>query len=409
MLGAHLSEHPEPVNAKRPDCPPALGHLITQCLEKDPDRRPQSAREILRSLDTISVPTTWLGRVGSRLSRQWAVAALVVVVLALGSAALLISRTGRRSADLTMATRSLAVLPFANVGGDSTQEYLADGIADELATELGKVGGIRVASRSLTYRYKGRRAINARQVGEALAVDYLVHGTVRQVGGKLRVSAQLTNAGDNSESWADRYERDAHDILAVPNEIARAIATRLRGSAVSVASEGTGVTSDPEAYDLYLRGRFLLERRGTGVAQAVENFERAIAKDSNFARAHAGLSLALELLPNFSDVAESAVRERAIAAARRALSLDSTQAEPHTALGLVHMHAWNWKQAEAEHRRAIALDSTATSAHFQYGRFLYSTGRLPRSTRGVRAGASPRPVFGGGVRLVRPSPVAHRA
>jgi tetratricopeptide (TPR) repeat protein len=140
-----------------------------------------------------------------------------------------------------------------------------------------------------------------------------------------------------------------------------------------VASSGT---SNPEAYDLYLRGRYLLMRRGPGVAQAVARFEQAIDKDPKFARAHAGLGLALELLPYFSSVSAPSIRDRAVSAATRALALDSTQAEAHTALALAHSHAYEWDAGLKEHQRAIALDPNDAAARTQYGRLLHATGRV---------------------------------
>jgi TolB-like protein/Tfp pilus assembly protein PilF len=304
--------------------------------------------------------------------------ALSVTALA-GLAAL--AWAGARSVRTPIST--VAVLPFSNVGGDSSQQYLAEGMADGLATALGRVPGIRVVSRTVTSHYRGRSDIDAREIRKVLGADYVVHATLRQLAGKLRVSAQLISATDNNEAWSENYDRNASDAYAVQDSIAHAVAqalsprrpSRANKAAVqsTVASSGT---SNPEAYDLYLRGRYLLMRRGPGVAQAVSRFEQSIDKDPKFARAHAGLGLALELLPYFSSVSAPSIRDRAVTAANRALALDSTQAEAHTALAIAHSHAYEWDAALKEHQRAIALDPNDAAARTQYGRFLNCMGHV---------------------------------
>ena len=368
---AHVSERPVPLSEKRTDCPPGIAQLVMQCLEKDPAARPPSAREVLRSLDDATtasaLPPLLRHLGGSRLAAILVTAAAVVTVTVLAV---------RDGAARELA---VAVLPFATVGIDSAQ-YVADGLADELATSLGKVQGIRVVSRTLSYRYTGRE-VDAGEVGRTLSADYVLSGNVRRVGEQLRVSAQLTSAEDNREYWSESYRRDSSNVFEMQSEITRAIATALRerlepGSADSkVAVTASSGTKDAHAYDLYLRGRFALARRSGGVRQAIELFEEAIARDSNFARAHAGLAVALELLPYFSGVRTRDVRERAVASARKALALDRTLSEAYTALALAHQHAYEWGLAEEAHRRAVELDPNDASARIQYGRFLHYVGR----------------------------------
>jgi len=379
LFAAHLSERPKPVHEKHADIPPALAAAIMQCLEKDPAARPQSARDVLHALDATTTPASGVARLLHRFTRpqRRAIVALgsvvaVAAIVAFWPASLLSDRPS-----------ALAIVPFLNLGGDTAQEYLADGMADGLATALGKVDGIKVVSRSLGYRYKGQRAIDARAVGQALSVDHVLHGAVRRVGDRIRVSAQLTSARDNAEVWSDSYDRSATDLYAVQDEITRRIASALGGRLGNTARDATSTTiagsTNPEAHDLYLRGRFLLQRRGAGVRQAAEKFEQAIAKDSNFALAHASLALALELLPYFESVNARELAPRATRAAERALSLDSTIAEAHTALAMAHQHRYDWRRAEASYRRAIALDPDEVDAHIQYGRFLVYTGQVARS------------------------------
>jgi eukaryotic-like serine/threonine-protein kinase len=369
---AHISERPVPVAEKRVDCPAPMAQLVMQCLEKDPATRPQSARDLLRALDGATSSAAFPPFI-RHLTRPRGAAVLATATAIIAIAVV----TARDGAAREL---SVAVLPFATVGVDSAQ-YVADGLADELATSLGKVQGIRVVSRTLSYRYTGRD-VDAGEVGRTLSADYVLYGNVRRIGEQLRVSAQLTSAEDNREYWSESYRRDSSNVFEMQTEITRAIATALRarlepGSADStVAVTASSGTTDAQAYDLYLRGRYALARRAQGVRQAIDRFEDAIARDSNFARAHAGLAVALELLPYFSGVRAQDVRERAMASARRALALDSTLSEAYTALGLAFEHAYEWRAAEEAHRRAVALDPNDASARIQYGRLLHYTGRL---------------------------------
>jgi serine/threonine-protein kinase len=377
LFAAHLSQTPDQVSERNPEVPPALAAVVMRCLEKDPAARPRDAREILVSLESSTTPASGLTRFRQRMSRRQRWAALVVTAVACAGLFVLWPRTDTRQVPVRRAT--VAIVPFVNLGGDSADEYLADGLAEGVTTALGKIPGIRVVSRTLSYQYRGMRFLDAREVGAALAANHLVQGTVQRAGGRLRVSAYLTSASDNAELWADNFDAPAADAFAVQDSITRRIASalgaRLAGNALprSGALDASSGTSNPEAYDLYLRGRFLLQRRGRGVRQAVENFEQAIARDSSFARAHASYALAIELLPYFEPLDADSVGRLAMAAARRALAADSTLPDAHTALGLAHSHRYEWQLAETSYRHAIAAEPPDADAHIQYGRFLFYT------------------------------------
>jgi TolB-like protein/Tfp pilus assembly protein PilF/tRNA A-37 threonylcarbamoyl transferase component Bud32 len=378
---------PTPVASNtRKDTPPWLDETISRALGRHPEDRFADAKELARLLagtpGSGSDARGIMSRRGRshilRTLRRPHIAALSVMALVALAALGWVSVHG-----IGTTVKTVAVLPFANVGGDSSQQYLAEGMADGLATSLGKVPGIRVVSRTITAHYRGESKIDAREIRNQLGADYVVHATLRQFAGKLRVSAQLISGSDNREAWADSYDRSASDAYAVQDSIAHAVAQALSPRRLSSASRdavrstvASSGTSNPEAYDLYLRGRYLLMRRGPGVAQAVLRFEQAIDRDRGFARAHAGLGLALELTPYFSTISASSVRDRAVAAANRALSLDSTQAEAHTALGLAHSHAYEWADALRNHQRAVTLDPSDAGARTQYGRILLYLGRL---------------------------------
>ena len=385
MLAAHLGEKPRPVAEVRSDTPAGLAALVDRALEKDPALRPQNAREIMQVLETVHTPEALAapppvsGRRRRITTGALVVAVAAVTVVAIAAVTIWRSRGGGPAAA---DGASLAVLPFANVGGDSAQDYLADGMSDELATAIGKLPGVRLATRSVAYHYRGRRDLDVRELGKALGVKYVVQGSVRGGGSRLRVSAQMSDASTGVELWSDTYERESRDVFAVQDDITRAITEALKprlSRPVAAPAQGRLAhgTLDPEAYDLYLRGEYLLRRRV--VRLAAEHFERAIARDSSFARAHAGLSHALELYPYFAGVAADSVFVRATGSARRALALDSTLAEPHMSLGMAYMHAWRWAEARTELVRAVALDPNEPDAVFQYGRFLYYQDLVPEA------------------------------
>ena len=389
LLSAQLAEDPAPLASKSADIPPSLSDLVMRCLNKSPDDRPASAAELLDHLDTTYESHERVALPPAKRSRYLvpAVALGVAVLVAIGAYAY----NAKQSNDGASAAKtSVAVLPFADDHADSTNAYFGEGIADELMTALGKVPGLRVASRTSSIAIGRRRDLDVREIGRLLGVAAVVEGTVRRAGGQLRVTAQLTNASDGLTMWSESYERENKDVFAVQNEITQAIMTALRpelaGRAQLVTgSRNAGVgTTDPEAYDLYLRGLYLLERRGAGVAQSADYFSQAIRKDPNFARAHAGLASALEFFPYFAGVPADRVEARVRAAAERSLQLDPTLAEPKVALAMAHWHAYRWKEADEEFKRALAADSTSAVAHTQYGRYLLNTVRIEDAIREFR-------------------------
>ena len=377
MLAKHLTERPAGITATRHVCPPAIEQMVMQCLEKDPARRPQSAREILQALDGVTTPSA-VPTPSRRRTRSIVTALAAVTVIGIGVLA-----WRQRAASVMAGPRSLGVLPFANIGGDSAQEYLAEGMSDELTTALGKVQGMQVAARTMARRYRGRRDVDAREAGHTLGVEYILQGSVRRAGNTLRVSAQLASVNDGRELWADTYDRPSTDVFAVQDEITRAIMAalqqRLTPRASKALTQSAQGTANADAYDLYLRGRYLLQRRGPGIMQAIDRFQRAIELDSTFGRAYAGLSEALEYTPYFGSTPAPDLRNRVTQLAQKALSLDSTLAEPHVALALVHMHAWEWDQSAEEFRRGIAADPNDVAALIQYGRFLLHVSKIPEA------------------------------
>jgi serine/threonine protein kinase len=233
MLAAHLTEEPPPIQDHAKAVPPQVAALIMSTLEKDADRRPQSASELLAVLDGVATPTP-LPAPPSARSRPFAIAS-AALVLAAGSWFLISQlRSPDPGVPVTDSVSSVAVLPFENIGGDTAQEYFADGMTDELATALGRVPGLRVAARSAAYRYKGRRDIDVRRVGSDLGVRYLLSGSVRRSGQQVRVSAQLTGSADAVEIWSDSYSHAADDVMSLQDSLTTAISSALAARLGSV-------------------------------------------------------------------------------------------------------------------------------------------------------------------------------
>ena len=389
LMAAQLSQIPTPLSERVPDISPSLANVVTKTLAKNPDERPASATQLLELLDEVDVSGGSHATIRSvRSRRSFGTPTLALIALLVVGSYLYLKRSG--SDNSAASKNSIAVLPFADDRADSADAYFGEGIADELMSALGKSPGLRVASRTSAIAIGRQHDLDVREIGRRLGVSTVVEGTVRRAGGRLRVTAQLTNASDGLTMWSDAFERENKDVFAVQDEITRAIVDALRPelagrmtTPAQRAAMGPG-TTNPEAYDLYLRGLYLIERRGKGVAQSAEYFRQAIAKDSSFARAYAGLADALELFPYFAGVPAAKVEAPARAAAERSLQLDPLLAEPRVALAMAHMHAYRWNEADAEFRRAIAADSTSSVAHTQLGRFLLITGRVSDALREFR-------------------------
>jgi eukaryotic-like serine/threonine-protein kinase len=399
LLAAQLTEHPVPLGERCPDLPLVLTGVVMRCLEKDPAKRPATARDILDALTATTRPHTPVAVTRRRIGKRTGLAAAGAVALLVMVGAYVAATRGG-TAPAAPAMHSLAVLPFEDVGGDTANAYFGDGLADELSIALSKVSGLRVASRTSASAFRSQRYFDVRELGRQLGVTTVLEGRVRRAGGRMRLSVQLTSVSDGLTLWSDTFEREVTDVFQLQEEIARSIVAALRARLGTMlggqADQPVAVpgTADPEAYDLYLRGTYLLERRGSGVEKSIDYFERAIAKDSRFARAHAGLSNALELMPYFAGVPARAVERRATEAAYRALALDSSLAEAHTALAQAYQHAYRWPEAGEAFRRAIRADSSDAAARLQYGRYLVYVGRLAEAEEQFRRARVLDPLWG---------------
>ncbi len=297
-------------------------------------------------------------------------------------------------ADLSEDSRpSIAVLPFADMSPEGDQEYFADGMTEELLNTLAKIRALRVAGRTSSFAYKGQEK-DLREIGNELGVRYVVEGSVRKQDDRLRITAQLVDAGDNFHLWSNSYDRTMDDVFAVQEEIAGAIAGELQ---VSLGLEEGGALvapiADLDAYEMYLTARARMRERGPAVHEAVRLFEAVVAIDSTWAPAWAGLAQAYSLTPFYNpgavteDIGPAAwgpALADAEAAAVRALMLDPLVAGAEVALGSVFRDRWEWDEAEAHYLRALEIDPDDVEAHQQYAEMLAGIGREDEALRSAR-------------------------
>lgn len=323
---------------------------------------------------------------GRRRPRRLAVALAAAAIAALGAGAWWVSTSSRPAPRSLL----LVVLPFENMSGDPKQDFLADGFTEEMITELGQLDPRRLAvvARTSAMQYRGTRK-GARQIAGELHADYLLEGSIRRAGDRVRVSAQLIRARDETHLWARSYDRDLRDILAFEAEVARAIAAEIELRLEDrVRTPRPTPRVDPEAFELYLEALYLWNRRdAASLEKAIALYERAIRRQPGVARFHAGLADAYALEGSLTSPpgSRSDLMERARAAAGRALELDPSLADAHAALAFVRMHYdFDWPGAEAEFREALRLDANYPTAHHWYAYFLLTRGRADDAVREAR-------------------------
>jgi len=281
-----------------------------------------------------------------------------------------------RSAESSI--RSLAVLPFENYSGDPNQEYFVDGMTDELTTNLAKIKSLRVISRTSAMKYKNVRTPLA-EIARTLRVDAVVEGSIVLSGEKLRITAQLIDARTDRHLWAEDYNRDLRDVVAVQDEVARRIAQEIKTTLTP--EEKAQLTSqrqvNPEAYEAYLRGRYFWNKRTEeAVRKAIPYFEQSMSKDPNYPLAYDGLADCWLSLGWYGYLSPKETFPQAKAAAMRALELDATLGEAHTSLAFANMnYDWDWSAAEREFRKAIELNPNYANAHHWYADYLSAVGR----------------------------------
>jgi serine/threonine-protein kinase len=340
VMARHVTEKPRPIRAIRPETPPHVEHALARALSKLPEQRFASASEFVAALQQPQ------------------------------------SEGARRGAT---ATRSIAVLPFVNASPDPDNEYLSDGITDELIDALANVEGLRVASRTSVFALKGKPQ-DVRAIGALLDVSEVLEGTLRRSGQDLRITAQLTSTANGALVWSHRYDRRLDDVFAIQDEMARTIVNTLRATSFgdNAAPEMHRGTENVQAYGLYLRGRYAWNKRTQkGVADGIRFFEQAIEADPGYALAYTGLADSYALALDYRSVPVHEGFEHAKFYARKALELDEGLAEAHASLAWsLFIYDWDWDGAAAEFRRSIQLDPRYPTAHQWYAFLLAAQGKF---------------------------------
>lgn len=393
LMIAHLSDTPTPLSEIRADVPRPLAELVTRMMSKEAAGRPSTASEVTFALSRLTATEQTRATRSRRLPAFAAIAVIIAVVVLL----LPIKRLRELSAsfwsgsgnaisspaagfETDSSAKRVAVLPFMNTSDDPRNEYFSDGMTEELIDALSQVRGLQVAARTSSFAFKGKNE-DVGSIGARLHVQTLVEGSVRKAGNRLRVTAELVNAADGFHLWSETYDREASDVFQVQEEISRAIVAALRVKLRLLDRDHTDLarigTRNVEAYDLYLRGRFLWNlRTSESLVSAAKYFERAIGRDSLYAEPYAALAEVHLFLPIYNVSAHPGEHiAKAIREARKALVLDSTLASAHGALAYASFLNYEWAAASAEFRTALLLDPNDAGLHNFYASYLNAAGR----------------------------------
>jgi TolB-like protein/DNA-binding winged helix-turn-helix (wHTH) protein/Flp pilus assembly protein TadD len=291
---------------------------------------------------------------------------------------------------------TLAVLPFDNLSGDPNQEFLSEGLTEEMIAQLGKLNPdqLTVIARGSVAKYKGS-TLSVNQIGGELHTDYLVEGSVRRVPDRVRITVHLIRVSDQTDRWAESYDREVKDILELEDSVARTIANRINITLAPAAASrlATPRSVEPAAYEAYLKGRYHWNKRtAEGMQKAEVFFQQAIDKDPSYGAAYSGLADCNSGLTWHGYTSPSETLPRAHAAALKAIEIDPQSAEAHASLGLVLDHEWDWSGAETEFKRALQLDRRYANAHHWYGDNLSILGRHDEALLEARKASDLDPV-----------------
>ena len=358
--------HPEAIGRLNYEVPADLERIIRKCLEKNPDSRYQSGRDLLIDLRNLRRDTTSQERPLLVVRRRRS------IPLSIAAASLLIALaaiyvTWRRVAPRAP-INSLAVLPFVNTSHDPQSEFLADGMTETIINKMTELPQLKVMARSTMFRYKGKNA-DPQQVGRELKVSAVLAGRVLQLGERLDIQTELVKVDDGSQLWGERYDRRVADVFALQDDIAREISEKLRLKLSGDEQKRLvkRYTDNTAAYRFYVEGRFYWNKRtAVTIHKALDLFNQAIQSDPNYALAYLGVADCYAVLTQYGGMPNLESATNARAAVAKALEIDPNLAEAHATLGLIHQHLWEWRESEAEFKRAIELNPNYATTHHWY-------------------------------------------
>jgi serine/threonine-protein kinase len=386
LMYSIINEEPQPIARFNEQATPEIERMVSKALAKDKDERYQHSDELLadlrherKKLDYAKAGYVTVAAAQSitpKPKRRWM--SIVLGIIAIGLIAVVVIFLFYPELILIPSTdKSIAVLPFKNMSDSKEDEYFSDGLTEDIITQLSKISGIKkVIGRTSVMQYKGGNK-SIHDIGKELGVTTVLEGSVRRSGNQVRIVAQLIDASNEGHLWAETYDKEMTQIFAIQSDVAQRIATALKAKLSPEEKERIAKkqTDNTEAYQLYLKGRFHWNKRTLANHRtAIEYFTQAIEKDSLYALAYAGLASTYVLLPEYTVPVKEAL-PKAETAARKALDLDPTLAEPHSVIGTIKIYEWDWADAETEFKKAIELDPNSPTAHQWYSRYFISLGR----------------------------------
>jgi serine/threonine protein kinase/Tfp pilus assembly protein PilF len=385
-----LNEEQESIQNISKDIPSKLQQVVIKTLEKDPEKRYQHINNVLTDLKSIkkqseserrSLQSSQKLRTSSTGKKMIVFGSIFILFIILA----ILSYLFIHSKPSYVQNRSIAVLPFKNLSDSKDDEYFSDGITEDILTQLSKISDLKVISCTTIMQYKNTKK-SIREIGKELNVGVVLEGSVRHSGDRIRISSQLIDAKEDKHLWAETYDREMKDVFAIQSDVAKHIAAAMRTELSPTERERIEriYTKSTEAYRLYLKGRFYWNKRtDPDLQKAIDYFNQAIEKDTDYALAYQGLADSYLLLPQHG-LAATENFNKAQQAAVNALKLDSTLAEVHAVLGALKASQSEWGAAENEFKRAIELNPSNPTVHHWYSMFLLSLGRLNESNTEAR-------------------------